>query len=403
MTRHYSTKSFFRNAPNALLARYFKQHGVLGDVDFSNLKEGNPDPLFTAWLELPASQRGQMDAKFQEIFAMSCEQGTKAIIDEARHWIVTVAGEPMEPFMEWISGLKNHYDRAFRSFLKYPDYWKGAINFFHADTLSWWRKRKGLPKVAAQCDDASLEQLAKLISHYFHNTEGKGSNCVVEPFRRNDLDYFFAYPEDYSQRSIEWVGNEFKPRPHNPAFEIIFVYSEKEGSLDLHYRGNRKAVKPLQSFFCEAILKQEELPPDEKDTRVYDLSPLQQQDFAFQYKPGSGVEEVRITKLRLSSCMKKGDRITLEADSNNNPNAVYELMDKVAKGLPMKYYNVTRVEFSASVVVDPNKPAKIVPFHITHPNSCSLKYDEIGLLLRGIVEKSGIEPREPEGEKDNDP
>lgn len=25
--------------------------------------------------------------------------------------------------------------------------------------------------------------------HYFHTTEGRGNNCVVEPFRRGDLDH----------------------------------------------------------------------------------------------------------------------------------------------------------------------------------------------------------------------
>src|ERR1700731_581148 len=31
-----------------------------------------------------------------------------------------------------------------------------------------------------------------------------------------NLDYFFAYPEDYAQASVEWVGKEFKRRPHHP-------------------------------------------------------------------------------------------------------------------------------------------------------------------------------------------
>lgn len=46
---------------------------------------------------------------------------------------------------------------------------------------------------------------------------------------------FFAYPEDYSQRGIEWVRGELKPRPHTPAFEVIFVYSQTEGKLDINY------------------------------------------------------------------------------------------------------------------------------------------------------------------------
>ena len=60
---------------------------------------------------------------------------------------------------------------------------------------------------------------------------------MVEAFRRGELDYFFAYPEDYSQQSIEWVNGQFDRRPHNPAFEVIYVYSQKDGSLDLNFRG----------------------------------------------------------------------------------------------------------------------------------------------------------------------
>jgi hypothetical protein len=392
MARHYSTKSFFRQAPNALLARYFNGQGVLADFDFSTLKEGNPQPLFDAWLTLPAEQRDRMDAEFQEIFALSCEKGTKALIDEAR-WHL---GDETPQFTEWLAKQRNYHEKSFHSFLEYPNFWKGATRFFHADSLSYWRKRKNLPKVPAQCDDASLRQLARLIRDYFHHTEGRGRNCEVDPLRRNDLDYFFAYPEDYSQRSIEWVDGEFKPRPHNPAFEIIFVFSQRDGTLDLHYSGDRKAVEPLQTFFAEAILKEMELKPDEDDNRVYDLDLLRGRDFPFIYDAGSGIESVAVKKLRLSSKVKKGDRITLEADSKIDSYAVYDLLDRVAKSLPMHHYNVTQVELVATVIVSPDSPPKNIPIRITHPNSCSLKYDKLDLKLREMLERSGIEPKEPE-------
>ena len=57
-------------------------------------------------------------------------------------------------------------------------------------------------------------------------------------------------------------------------------------------------------------------------------------------------------------------------------------------------YNVTQVELAVSVVVDVDKPAKRVTIRITHPNSCSLKYDELGLKLRDMLEASGIEPKD---------
>ena len=281
------------------------------------------------------------------------------------------------------------------TFLDHNQFWKGATRFHHADTLPYWRKRKNLPHQLAAVDEASLRELAGQIRTYFHHTEGRGNNCVVEPFRRGELDYFFAYPEDYSQQSIEWVNGEFGRRPHNPAFEVIYVYSQKEGSLDLNFRGSYKGIEPLQEMFATAILKVPELPPNPKDERVYDLNPLRQKGFDFVYDAGSGIQDVAVKKLRLSSKVKKGDRITLEADATNRPDAVYELLAQIGKSIPLQLYNVTQVELTASVVVDANKPPKAVTIRITHPNSCSLKYDELDLKLRDMLNASGIEPKEP--------
>jgi len=93
---------------------------------------------------------------------------------------------------------------------------------------------------------------------------------------------------------------------------------------------------------------------------------------------------------------KKGDRVTLEANTSVNPTAVYDLLDQVRTSLPLSMYNVTQVELTAVIEVDADKPPKRVPIRITYPNSCSLKYDEIGLRLRDMLEASGIEPKEPE-------
>lgn len=394
MARHYSTKDFFRQMPNALLARYFQGHGLFGDLDFAAMKEGKPDELFAAWLYLPEEQRNMMDAEFRDIFEMSCEKGFRAIIDEAR-WQMRETPESLAAFIETLSALPSHYHRAMVAYLDHSECWKGATRFYHADTLAYWRKRKHMGNKPAAVDEASINQLAGLIRNYFHRTEGRGNNCVVEPFRRAELDYFFAYPEDYSQQSIEWVDGEFGRRPHNPAFEVVYVYSQKDGTLDLNFRGTHKAIEPLQGMFTQAILKLDELPPDPKDERVYDLNPLRQKNFNFTYAVGSGIENVVVKKLRLSSRVNKGDRITLEADATQDPDAVYTLLDKIGKSVPLHLYNITQVELAASVVVDADKPAKPVTIRITHPNSCSLKYDELDLKLRDMLEASGIEPKEP--------
>lgn len=379
--------------PNILLARYFASRGVFGDLDFSTMKETTHDELIGAWHYLPDAQRGEMEADFREVFELSTETGFQAIVDEAE-WHLREDSDARDAFVEKLSALSNHYERAMVTLLDHRAYWRGALRFHHADGLSYWRKRKNFPQVTAAVDATSLQELADQIRTYFHKAEGRGNNCIVEPFRRGELDYYFAYPEDYSQKAVEWVDGEFGRRPHNPAFEIIFVFSSKDGSLDLNHRGSKKAIEPLQTMFANTILKLEELPPDPKDSRVYDLWPIRSKNFSFQYGADSGIKDVAVRKIRLSSRVKKGDRITLEADVVGDKGGVHALMDKISQAVPLDQFSVTQVEVVATVEAADDKPPKQFTFRITHPNSCSLKYDDVGMKLREMLEASGIEPKD---------
>ena len=394
MARHYSTRDFFRQMPNELLMRFFQGREGCGGLDFSGTGKAKQAEQFSAWLCLLDTQRSAIEAEFREIFERSCEQGFRAILHEAA-WQLGDDPAAHNAFIEKLAALPSHHERSMVTYMDHNAFWKGASRFHHADTLPFWRKRKHMTHAAAAVDEASIAALAEKIRTYFHHTEGRGKNCVVEPFRRGELDYFFAYPEDYSQQSVEWVDGAFDRRPHNPAFEVVFVYSQKEGSLDVNYRGDKKAMEPLQAMFATDILKLPELPPDPKDKRVYDLGPLGQKSFQFTPTVGSGIEKVLIKKIRLSSRIAGGDRLTVEADSTHNANAVYDLLEKIGKSVPLHQYNVTQVELVA-YVADGDKQPKKVSFRISHPNSCSLKYDELDLKLRDMLIESGIEPQEPD-------
>src|SRR6266536_2404422 len=140
MSRHYSIKDFFRQMPNALLARYFQAREVFGDLDFAALKEAQPDELFAVWLELPEAQRKPMDAELSSIFEMSCEKGFRAILDEAE-WQLAAEPQTHAEFVRKLAALANHYERAMVAFLDHARFWKGATLFYHADILPYWRKR----------------------------------------------------------------------------------------------------------------------------------------------------------------------------------------------------------------------------------------------------------------------
>jgi hypothetical protein len=392
MARHYSTKDLFRQMPNVLLARYFESHNLFSDLDFTAMRETRPDELFARWLALPDAKRNALDAELREIHEMSCEKGFRAVIDEAEFHLA--GDQARASLVERLAKLSSHAERAMIAFLDHRQLWPGATRFYHADSLPYWRKRKNLPRKPACVDDASLRELERLLSQYFHATEGRGRNCFVEPLRRRDLDYYFCYPEDYSQHEVEWVDGQFARRPHNPAFEVIYVYSRSEGSLDLNFQGSYKAVEPLQQMFAEAILKMPELPPDPADERVYDLNPFCTGNFEFTYEPNSGIQDVAVRKLRLSSVGRKGERLTLEGDGRTS---VYELLGRLEHALPLRLYKVTQVELVATVTLDPTKPPKKIPIRITHPNSCSLKYDPTDLKLREMLHASGVEPRKQVG------
>jgi hypothetical protein len=397
MARNYSTRDFFRQMPNRLLARYFQERGLFAELDIAAMRETKIDPLFAAWLSLPDDQRGKMDAELQEISDLSSEKGFCAIRDEAEFYLRADV-EALKAFVQMLGDLEGHCDRAMVTFLDYHDLWNGATRFFHADTLPYWRKRKGFPNVPASVHADGRNELAKRIRDYFHQVEGRGKNCTVDAFRRRDLDYFFAYPEDYSQKSIEWVNDEIDTRPHNPAFEVVYVYSQTDGTLDLNCRGSYKAVEPLQGMFAEAILKLPELPPDPEDARIYDLNQLRERNFQFTYDPASGIYSVAVKKIRFSSKVVSGDRITLEANTSSKADAIYDLIEKVGKSIPLKLYNVTQVEIGAKVTVEAKRPPRSENIRITYPNSCSLKYDDVDLRLREMLVASGIEPREQAGD-----
>lgn len=386
MARHYSPRSFFRHAPNAMLKRYFDKQGVLAEHDFSAVSETKIEPIYLAWLALPDTQRGEMERDFREIDALACEGGVKAIMDEAE-W----HGENLA---DALGELEDLHEKAFWVFLERPKYWPAASAFCRADAISssQWNECRTVSRAPARVHDASIRNLEKVLSNHFFNKEGRGKNCTVEPYRRGKLDYFFAYPEDYVHASIEYDGPKFQRTARHPAFEIIFVYSQDEGKISLYMKGNRETKKEVRALFADAILGLE-LGEFVEDDRVYDLAPLQASNPPFQYSPESGIQSVAIKKFRLAINGTK-ERVTLEANPERNPNAVYELRDKLCKSIPLSQMTITQVGILVTFTPDPaTGKTSTKSFDINWPNSCSLKHDGKDAIIRKMLIASGIEPR----------
>ncbi len=386
MARHYSPRSFFRHAPNAMLKRYFDEQGVLTEHNFSEVSETKVEPIYQAWLSLPDTQRGAMERDFREIDALACEGGVKAIMDEAE-W----HGENLA---ETLGALEDLHEKTFWVFLERPKYWPAASAFCRADAISssQWNECRTVSRTPARVDEASIRALEKILSNHFFNKEGRGKNCTVEPYRRGKLDYFFAYPEDYVHASIEYDGPKFKRTARHPAFEIIFVYSQDEGKISLYMKGSRDTKREVRALFADTILGLE-LGEFVEDDRVYELDRLENSNSAFQFSPDTGIQSVAVKKFRLAINGSK-ERITLEANPERNLNAVYELRDKVCKTIPLSQMTITQVGIVVTFAPDPaTGKASVRSFDINWPNSCSLKHDGKDAIIRKMLIASDIEPR----------
>jgi len=324
-----------------------------------------------------------MEQDFQEIHELATESGTKAIIDEARYH--------EEDLTEKFSELDDFYSHAFWTFLERPQYLTAAAAFSHADSLptSYWRKRKNIPLKEANVSKANIYKFEQALGNYFHTIQGRGANCKIDCYKRDNLDYFFAYPENYAQANIEWDDKELKRRSYRPAFEVIFVYSQNDGTLDIYISSDRKSVPELQEIFAEVILD-EILTPDEKDDRVYNLNPLLERTFVFDYDVDSGIDDVVIKKLRLK-LNGKNERITLEAEPLQNKHAVFDLLDK----MKVSHFNLTQVGIKVTFANNPSsRKNNTRSFSISYPNSCTLKLTGRDLIIRKMLIDSKIEPKE---------
>ncbi len=384
MAAQYSNRQFFRKTPNQYLAQYFEVKQIPLDLAFDMLKETNSDAIQGALNSLDPGQVAAIEADFQGVNTLACDGGIVALVDEA-----LFHGD--DAFVEAIAAIEGFHAKAMWTFLNKPNYWRGAAMFLHADNVSaaYWKKRNDLQNLPPYVEDDDIQGLAKAIGDYFFTNEGRGKNCTVEPYRRNQKEYFFAYPEDFAQTAVEWVGNTLKNQARHPAFEIIFVYCEAEGSLDVYAPKNPKAVPALQAMFAEHILKLEGLGKAGADKSVYELAPVVDDQFEFKIEPSSGIASVLVTRLRVTLKRDPKQRVTVEADAYKDSDAVYSLLDS----LKLPPYDVTQLSIKVTFDAVGGARAKTRSFNITYPNSCALNHDGNDLKIRQMLALSGLEPR----------
>jgi hypothetical protein len=392
MARDFSPITFFQRTPNALLGRYFhEKHGVLDEVAFDELEENGStaEAIFQAFSALPEAQQAKIEAECQDIESMAHQAGVTALIEEATDF------HQNADFPQAINQLDSFHGKVMWAFLEYPNYWAGATSNLYAENIpdASWKKRNDLPHLPPHVEPEDTDRLADVLSHYFREREGRGRHCRVDVYRKGNKENFFAHISDFGQADPEWEGNALNTRARLPSFEIIFVYTQSEGSLDIHAPGNTKYAEDLQQIFADSILKLDELDEFAGDNQVYKLDRLGNREFEFKKPEYSGIQSAVIKRLRLSLMGGGNRKVTVEADPQNNPKAIYDLIDK----LNPPPFHVTQAEIRVTFLAPlPGTRSKTRIFRITYPSWCNLRHVGRDDIIRNMLTASGIELVEPQ-------
>ena len=391
----FNIRHFFRRAPRLYLGRHFERHGAALNLDWSQVKPRNVQPLVAAFESLPEDTQARMHDEFVEITTLATPAGKVQILDEA-----TFHGKQQRISAEFET-LNGIFECVYWTFFERPDCWKGAVRFAESDgKRRSWRTRVNMPRLGRVATAADGRALAAAVTELFRQKESRGEHCVVEQFRRGDREYYFAYAQDHRQISLEYAGGHMTNRPHRPVFEIIFIHDDMRRTLSIWHHGRKERVQSLQVVFAQAVLGRVIPARSPRDFRVYDLRGFLDPDFSFRPSPQLGIKQAVVREMDVRVAGPSGCKLDIKLDASTPPHVLHGLLEALFQVIRGSLVQVTRVRLQ--VEFEPNRDGNaLVPrtFDLRMPNSCTLQEDAAGILIRRMLEDHGIEPRQPAHEK----
>ena len=391
MARQYTLSTFLRQTPNALLERYFEDKGVLGEVDFENLRRWELQPIMDALEALPEATRARIDQDFQDIHALANKEGTLIIRDEADFHELDIADD--------LESMENHYHRAMWLFLNRHhngnDLFEICATLAHIKQMPFSKAKrcKGLPSKRPSFDDSSLAALADALSA-FYRRQGRGHKCIVEHYPRpNPMRHcFFAFPEDYTTSELQYEGEKLKRRSRKSVFEVAFVFTPDEGILEMSAPGGKKEATELQEIFCRSVLRLPGLPEDARQYH-YDLNLLKDPSFSFPTNGNDGIDKVEVMSMRINPLNNARRRIAIEQD----PTSGESLYDWISRALnkenvSMDRVNVSHVKMRITWHPENGRKPRTLTFTLTSPDSTSLDDSPLHQTVKGYLKTWKIAP-----------
>jgi len=353
--------------PNELLKRCFEELGH-GDFDpkWSELKKREIDPILDYLDELPLEQLNEIESVLRSVFDLAAPNGSgfDAMLEAAPLCGIADLAS-LAPADHCVYGL------AMWAWLNHRNLFDKAQVIYQVQHMAWWRKRNDLPENAPDMSPDAKAKLEEDISVLL-KSQGRGKDCTVETMTRGDVDYFFAYPDDFVQNVVVHDGDgKLTPETFRQTLLIVFAYHRDEGSLETFAKLTKPLKEQLEAIFADAILHWK-LGPHEPDA-AYELNQLKDEAFGLELEAKDCLR-VRIRKMRLSA-KHSGRRIHVEIDDADPGDDIHKAIRECVnlEEIPLSEWNATQVTFCFEFLpMEGRKPGKH-SFDVTYPRSCSLR------------------------------
>ncbi|MFN3151812.1 hypothetical protein [Bremerella sp.] len=365
MSRQFSIATMLRMVPNELLQEFFS---VLGHADFDpdweHLGQREFDPLLDYITDLPTSQAGEFDQELQAVYELSCQSGMTAIAEAAK--LLDMAELPLQMPQEM-----SVHGRAMWTRLRHPKVFETAQLLHEIDHLSWWRKRNDLPSTTPNTSPEAIEALERAISSLLKD-QGRGRLCTVETYTRDNVHYFFAYPDDYSETANQHDDNgNLVPIVINKTMQVVFAYHSKEGSMETYAKLPKRMKEGLEGCFSECILnwKLGEHVPG----KTFEMNQLKDPHFHLVTDPQDRVT-AELVKMRLAH-KTNGRKVDLAVDRTIDGESIHKAIEQTIRteASPLSQWNVIAVAIHFEFLPKAGRKPGRQTITVSFPNTCNVR------------------------------
>ena len=371
MAKPFDPRKILKHISNPLLQEFFSRRGELAEVPWAELSEHKIEPIFEAWQTLPERQKLEVQVILRDISELADHRGLAVLAEE----ILWRCPERADEF----KAQEGQADKAMWVYLNVHEAFDEAAMFARADALAagrYWNRRNSLPKKKLTVDAAMCGKLAEALTAYYGPAQMRGRHCQVVHYQRSGGSYyFFAYLDNYPDKRLVFDGDGDEPtvRLDRDAFENVFVYNGEDGSMELFAQGGKKVWEPLQAAFCDAVLN-EDVDPVDPLRPSFRLDHLLSPDFPLPADPRDGVEESRVTRLRIAPRGSTG-YIEIRADPKGHLNDIYRKIERwlKAEAIPADATRVLQASFRVKFQRDERNRQATLTFDVSAPNSSNLK------------------------------